>query len=102
MMHEKILFRLSGILSIVFVVGLIYLHFFGWFYPKNVLLEETQAYLLQEGYSEEDILHLKSCYDYKADNKYYVEAELLNEDGSASIQRFGYDVEENIYKLGEK
>ena len=103
MMHERVLFIVSRILSIAFVLGLIYLHFFGWFYPKNMLAEETREYLLKQGYQAQDIISVTSGYDYRAaDGKYYAEAEIKNADGEIVSVRYSYDVQENIYKLGEK
>lgn len=102
MMHERVLFAVSRVLSVVFVLGLIYLHFFGWFYPKNMLAAETKEYLLAQGYNQEDIIALNPGYDYKAmDNKYYVDV-TLKISGENIIERYSYDVQENIYKLGEK
>ena len=99
MMHEKVLFMTARILSVLFIAGLIYLHFCGWFYPKQTIVSQTRAYLLEEGYVEEDIIEIKAHYDY---NKYYVTVEIRDNSGEIVTERFSYDVEENIYKLGEK
>lgn len=103
MMHEKVLFMTARILSVLFIAGLIYLHFCGWFYPKQTIVSQTRSYLLESGYTEEDIVEIKAHYDYKAsDNKYYVTVEIRDNNGEIVTERFSYDVEENIYKLGEK
>ena len=45
MLQERVLIRLSQILGIVFVVVLIYSHFFGWFFTKQKMVEDTRNFL---------------------------------------------------------
>lgn len=58
--------------------------------------------MLAEGYREENILQIRAEYDFRAENKYYAVVKLLDDEQGIIDLSFAYDVEENIYKLGEK
>ena len=102
MLQERVLVRVSQVLSLMLVICLIYTHFCGWFYPKKMIIEDTKEYLLSEGYPQEAILQIRAEYDYRAENKYCAIVKLLDDEQGIIDLSFAYDVEENIYKLGEK
>jgi len=103
LLEEKILIRSAQIISVVFVLSMIYMHFFGWFYPKAQIVEETREYLLtHEGYDEMQIISIDGGFDRQMESKYYARA-IINDDEQGFVYlTYVYDVEENIYKLGEK
>lgn len=102
MLQERVLVRISQVLGLVLIAGLIYTHFCGWFYPKQTIVNDTREYLLAAGYREENILQITAGYDHRADNKYYAVAQIMDDEQGIIKLSFAYDVEENIYKLGEK
>lgn len=102
MLQERVLIRLSQILGIVFVVVLIYSHFFGWFFTKQKMVEDTRNFLLEQGYSQEDIIEIKAGFDYNGENKYFATAKYNDEELGVVEANFIYDVEENIYQQSEK
>lgn len=102
MLQERILIRISQILGVLFVAVLVYSHFFGWFYPKQMIVEDTKNYLLEQGYKEEDIIRIDAGYDYRAENKYFAVAKYNDQELGEVEATFVYDVEENIYQQSEK
>ena len=89
--------KVYGYLSIVIMVVLIWVSFWGSPFAINQAEKDTLAYLLQHGYQAEEISDIQGFYDRKDNKKYYVK--VIFTDNLREEQVFAYDLAGNIYQV---